>query len=207
MDQNSDIEIEKMTEDLGHTPKENKKIGRRRTSLDLKSQGWGIVFGGVGVLILITLFTLISGGDDGGSSEDLNSIKAGIAQMYKRIKRIDDVEKRASHLEAEVKELKQSMSKIDRTGGSLRKELDKLTQKMDQLQRGMAPPTVNNSTKPTVKKEPISQEKRQYHTVRNGDTLYRIALRYGIPLSELRRINNLTPNQDIYPNQKLFVTP
>ena len=199
MDQNSDIEIEKMTGDLGPTPKENKKIGRRRASLDLKSQGWGIVFGGVGVLILTTVFILISGGDDRGSSEDLNSIKAGIDQMDKRISRLEDVEKRASHLEAEVKELKHSMSKIDRTGGSLRKKLDKLTQKMDQLQRGVA--------SPTVKKEPISQEKRQYHTVRNGDTLYSIASRYGISLAELRRINNLTPNQDIYPNQKLLVTP
>ncbi len=207
MDQNSDIEIEKMTEDLGPTPKENRKISRRGASLDLKSQGWGIVFGGVGVLILITIFILISGGDDRGSSEDLNSIKAGIDQMDKRISRLEDVEKRASHLEAEVKELRQSMSKIDRTGGSLRKGLDKLTQKMDQLQRGMAPPTVKKSAKPTVKKEPISQEKRQYHTVRNGDTLYSIASRYGISLAELRRINNLTPNQDIYPNQKLLVTP
>ena len=199
MDQNSDIEIEKMTEDLGPTPKENKKIGRRRASLDLKSQGWGIVFGGVGVLILITVFILISGGEEKGSSEDLNSIKAGIDQMDKRISRLEDVEKRASHLEAEVKKLKHSMSKIDRTGGSLRKKLDKLTQKMDQLQRGVA--------SPTVKKKPISQEKRQYHTVRGGDTLYSIASRYGISLAELRRINNLTPNQDIYPNQKLLVTP
>jgi LysM repeat protein len=207
VDQNSDIEIAKMTEDLGPTLKENRKIGRRRTSLDLKSQGWGIVFGGVGVLLLITIFILISGGDDKGSSEDLNLIKAGITQMDKRIQRIDDVEKRASYLEAEVKGLKQSMSKIERTGGSLKKGLDELTQKMDRLQRGTGPPTVKKGTKPTIKKEPISQEKRQYHIVRSGDTLYRIAIKYGISLSELRRINNLTPNQDIYPNQKLLVTP
>ena len=83
----------------------------------------------------------------------------------------------------------------------------KLPQKMDRLQKGMAPPAVDTSTKKVVKKEPISQEKRQYHTVRGGDTLYSIARKYRISLNELRRINNLTPNQDIYPNQKLLVTP
>ena len=207
MDQNSDIEIEKMTEDLGPLPKENKKIGRRRTSLDLKSQGWGIVFGGVGVLILITIFILISGGDDRGSSEDLISIKAGIDQMDKRISRLEEIEKRATHLEAEVRGLKQSMSNIDRTGNSLRKGLDELTQKMDQLQSAEASISVNTSTKPAVKEEPISQEKRQYHMVSNGDTLYGIARRYGISLNELRRINNLSQNQAIYPNQRLLVTP
>jgi LysM repeat protein len=207
VDQNSDIEIEKMTEDLGPRPKDNKKIGRRRASLDLKSQGWGIVFGGVGVLILITIFILISGGDNGGSSEDLKSIKAGIVQMDKRIDRLKDVEKRASYLEAEVKKLKQSMSKIDRAGGSLKKELDVLTQKMARLQKGMASPAVDTSTKKVVKKEPASQDKKQYHTVRSGDTLYSIARKYRISLNELRRINNLTPNQDIYPNQRLLVTP
>jgi LysM repeat protein len=207
VDQNTDIEIEKMTEDLGPPPKQNKKITRRRTSLDLKSQGWGIVFGGVGVLILITIFILISAGDDRESNEDLNSIKSGIAQIDKRISRLEDVEKRASHLEAEVEKLKQSMAELDRTGGSLRKGLDELTQEVDQLQRGMATTTVEASAKPAAKKETVSREKRQYHTVRSGDTLFRIALKYGIPLDELRRINNLTPNQDIYPDQKLLVTP
>jgi LysM repeat protein len=207
VDQSSDFELEEMTDDLGPPPMENKKAARRRTSLDLKSQGWGIVFGGVGVLILITIFILVSGGDDKGSTEDFNSIKAGIGRIEKRISRLEAVEKRASRLEAEVKELKQSMVKIDRTGGSLRKGLDELTLKMEQLQKGMIQPTVKAGAKPTVKKETISQGKRQYHTVRSGDTLYRIAVRYHISLDELRRINNLTPNQAIYPDQKLLVTP
>jgi len=45
----------------------------------------------------------------------------------------------------------------------------------------------------------------QFYTVRAGDSLSRIARRYGISLSELARMNNLSPNRWLYTGQVLRV--
>jgi LysM repeat protein len=40
-----------------------------------------------------------------------------------------------------------------------------------------------------------------------GESLYRIAQKYGITVDELLRLNSLKKNQAIYPGQKLLVAP
>jgi len=45
-----------------------------------------------------------------------------------------------------------------------------------------------------------------FHTVRSGDTPYKIAARYGMNLSVLLNLNGLTTRSKIYPGQKLIVT-
>jgi hypothetical protein len=47
--------------------------------------------------------------------------------------------------------------------------------------------------------------KRRYHMVRSGDSPYGIAQKYGISVAELRRLNNLSKKQLIYPGQKLLI--
>jgi LysM repeat protein len=56
-----------------------------------------------------------------------------------------------------------------------------------------------------TQKEPVAQAKGQYHEIQPGDTLSGVAKKYGISLDELRRLNNLTKEQTIYPGQKLLV--
>ncbi len=61
----------------------------------------------------------------------------------------------------------------------------------------------NNS--PTTKsKSGSTPSNGRYHTVEQGDTLYRISQKYGIPVEQLMRINNLR-NSTIYPGQKLNI--
>jgi LysM repeat protein len=45
----------------------------------------------------------------------------------------------------------------------------------------------------------------RFHTVAPGENLYRIALRYSLSVDELRRLNNLRPDQSIQLGQKLNV--
>lgn len=44
-----------------------------------------------------------------------------------------------------------------------------------------------------------------YHTVKSGETLWLIAISYGIKIVDLRKWNNLTDSQEIYPGDKLFI--
>lgn len=48
-------------------------------------------------------------------------------------------------------------------------------------------------------------EKGFYYIVQPGDTLYRIAQRYNIPLTELIRVNRIPPPYIIYPGQRIFI--
>lgn len=48
-------------------------------------------------------------------------------------------------------------------------------------------------------------KKRRYHEVRKGETLSRIAQKYGITLEELCRLNKITPKTIIQPGKKLLV--
>jgi hypothetical protein len=44
-----------------------------------------------------------------------------------------------------------------------------------------------------------------YHVVKPGETLWLIAISYGVKIVELRRWNNLTDTQAIFPGNKLFI--
>jgi LysM repeat protein len=57
----------------------------------------------------------------------------------------------------------------------------------------------------TGQKEASAKSNGQYHTVEPGDTLYKIAQEYGTSVDELCRLNQITPDQIIYPGQKIRV--
>jgi len=46
--------------------------------------------------------------------------------------------------------------------------------------------------------------KGRYHTVKKGENLYRISLRYGVPVEAIKKANYLRSNR-IYTGQKLFI--
>lgn len=54
---------------------------------------------------------------------------------------------------------------------------------------------------------PWSPPEAIIYTVRPGDSLYNIAMRYGTFIENLIIFNYLTPPYIIYPNQQLVVTP
>jgi len=63
---------------------------------------------------------------------------------------------------------------------------------------------------PKVKKKKIKRRDYgiiyKYHKVRQGETLYRIGLKYNVPVTEIRRLNHLDPKESIHPGQRLLVS-
>lgn len=45
----------------------------------------------------------------------------------------------------------------------------------------------------------------EYYTIKRGDTIYDVAAKYNITPKELLILNNLSPNNYLYPNQRLIV--
>ncbi|MBM7581883.1 LysM repeat protein [Caldicoprobacter guelmensis] len=56
-----------------------------------------------------------------------------------------------------------------------------------------------------IPEEPAPPTKGFYYIVQPGDTLYKIAQRYNIPLAELIRANQIPPPYIIYPGQRIFI--
>lgn len=44
-----------------------------------------------------------------------------------------------------------------------------------------------------------------YHTVQKGETLWLIAISYNVKIADIRKLNGLAENADIYPNTKLLI--
>ncbi len=57
-----------------------------------------------------------------------------------------------------------------------------------------------------IEKKPKPTEKPKYHTVKKGENLYRIALKYNLSIYELKQYNNLSSNK-IFVGQKLLLEP
>jgi LysM repeat protein len=48
-------------------------------------------------------------------------------------------------------------------------------------------------------------EGKLYHTVKPGETLWLIAITYGVKIADIRRLNGLAENQEIFPGTKLLI--
>jgi lipid-binding SYLF domain-containing protein len=57
----------------------------------------------------------------------------------------------------------------------------------------------------SAKKAPVAAAKGEYHVVKSGDTLFKIAEQYGTSVDTLCRLNNIGKSDPIHPGQKILV--
>jgi LysM repeat protein len=115
------------------------------------------------------------------------------------------LEQNISGLEQRLAELQGKMS----TSGSdpiLLQRVDALAKKVESMEKQKRP-TAESKSKPSTPSKPAMSAEKRYHTVSKGETLYRISKKYGISLAELRKLNNLSGDQQLRIGQKLLVSP
>jgi LysM repeat protein len=113
---------------------------------------------------------------------------------------------------------------LSQTGGS-GNQLILLTERLDQLEANMTArmndmvkelntlppkPVPESAQKAAAPKQAPAAKKETHakmHTVKQGDTLYRISQRYQLSVDQLREYNKLGAKAAIYPCQQLYVTP
>jgi len=208
MNENLDKEMkefgEEIADDLGHTRK-NKNIRRHGAPRDSKPQRKLLILGGAGILLLIGLIAMFSRNGNELSTEDLPTIQARLSQLEKRITRLEGMEDKILFLDKQQKDLLEYVAETDKSGKYLAQRLDKLVQKVGRLEERMASAPAKSEAPLTIQRKPFPLTKGRYHEVGLGDTLYGIAQQYGTSVHELCRLNNMIPDQVIYPGQKLLV--
>jgi cell division protein FtsB len=118
MDKEFDIEMDEFREQMGEKyrrPRDNKNSHRSRSPADFKLERQYLVFGAIGVLVLIIGFILFSGGENGVSMEDFNTIRAKLDGLDKRLTKLEGTDRRMARLESQVKKLEQSVSQLNRS--------------------------------------------------------------------------------------------
>jgi LysM repeat protein len=148
----------------------------------------------------------------------------GIARTYSLAEKVQFLA-----LESRLEQLENRLGSIEGEGGLSQaagqgNQLILLTERLDQLEANMtarinsmanqlsaapAKPVAEATTKteaavpaPTLKNE----AKAKIHTVKQGETLYRISRRYNLSVEQLRQFNQLDQKASIYPGQKLKVS-
>jgi LysM repeat protein len=209
MDNNIDNEMEDFEEQITDNMRyslEDEDVPRHKAFLDFASQRKPLILAGIGVLLLIVLIALFFGGGDTLSKKDLASFKARLDQLEDRITRFEGVEIRVASLEKKEKELEQSLAEAERSKSLLTQQYTTLNQRFDSLQKAKTPVSAKSKAPIAPQKKPTTLGKKRFHEVRSGDTLYRIANKYGISVKELCRLNNIGQNAIIQPGQKLVVS-
>ncbi len=183
---------DEIADDTGYRRK-SKTTRRPRSSFPFKRKRNFLILGGAGILLLIVLVAIFSGNHKKPSADDLAAIQARLGQLEKRIK----------HLEA--MEGKLFVTETANTEVSLAQQLQNVTKRLDLLEKRMAPGPAKARAPLTTQGRPSPLKNERYHEVRSGDTLFRIATKYGITTDELCRLNNISPRHIIHPGQRLLV--
>lgn len=140
--------------------------------------------------------------------------KAPEVNLQPLLKRMELLEERTAKLESRGREAPQIQEKLDSLTRNLNERLSHLEKDISQVKEdaasGKKMPEVSQPIASTPAPPPKSAARPgtpRVHTVAPGENLYRIALRYNLSVEDLRRLNNLRPNQSLHVGQKLSVTP
>ena len=164
-----------------------------------------LVLASLAVLVLVLIVLYFMGqGEKKGPEVDLQPL----------LKRIGLLEERMAKLESKAKEAPQVQEKLDSLTRNLNERLSYLEKEINQIKEeaasGKKKPEVSQPAAPAPAppaKSPSKPGTTKVHTVAPGENLYRIALRYNLSVEELRRLNNMRPDQSLQVGQKLTVGP
>ena len=170
------------------------------------------VIGGI-IVIIVVLILILTGGK--GASEvtidRIHNIEMRIAQLEGKISSFTDLTNRVSELEKKtMNSASASTPEAIRSIHSIDKRIEKLENDILKLGSSAKPVSGDTGDKQAGSASTASQpqtkqtDKRVYHTVKSGETLYSIARAYGVSVPSIRKLNNL-PDNSIKVGQRIII--
>jgi anti-anti-sigma factor len=163
-----------------------------------------VLMGAVVLVVVLAVLFLLSQGEKKGPEVDLQPL----------LRKMGLLEERMAKLESKAKEAPQVQEKLDTLTRNLNARLGHLEKDINQIKEDAASTKKKADVSQPAASAPASSPRSpskpgasRVHTVAPGENLYRIALRYSLSVEELRRLNNLKPDQSIQVGQKLNVGP
>ncbi|MBN2123923.1 MAG: LysM peptidoglycan-binding domain-containing protein [Deltaproteobacteria bacterium] len=150
---------------------------------------------GAALLLALVLLVLFAAMETGPSTAvDVGPVREKLALLEQRLVRLETQRQEAPRVLQKVEGLSRDLSErvasVARDLDQIREEIRSMSGKMVRAGDGGSGPE-----RPSLR----------YHRVQRGESLYRIARRYGTSVAELCRLNRIQTNKVIYPGQRLVV--
>jgi anti-anti-sigma factor len=197
-----DLAREELPEEAAILDEENQR--RRGFVPRQNSRKSMVMVGAIVLVVVLAVLFFMAQGEKKSPEVDLQPL----------LKKIGLLEERMLKLESKGKEAPQVQEKLDSLTRNLNERLSHLEKEINQIKEEAASakkkPEVSQPAAPPPApsaKSPAKPGTTRVHTVAPGENLYRIALRYNLSVEELRRLNNMRPDQSLQVGQKLTVGP
>ncbi|MFZ0448839.1 MAG: LysM peptidoglycan-binding domain-containing protein [Desulfatiglandaceae bacterium] len=183
----------------------NRRPGKNSSDPEKRKRWW--LFTGAALLIIIVIFAIDFLAGKGSSDKPIALLQARVKVLEEKVDHLAGMEGNIVSIQQQEKALQDSVSGLQGPVKSLQRKLDNVDREVARLNKRMGTTPARTKSTASIRKELISEAHARYHVVRKGESLYKIAKKYGISLQELYRLNNLTSKSVIHPGQRLLVTP
>jgi len=121
--------------------------------------------------------------------------------------KLEVLERRVAQLETRGRVPSQQDEKLETLSKSLSDRMSQIEKELARVKAEVESAKKKIEAAPVPQKDQDRPKQASTHVVSKGETLYRIALKYNMTIDEVRRMNDLKPDQPIFPGQKLLVKP
>ena len=161
-----------------------------------------ILIGAIALVVVLVALFFVGQGEKKGPEVDLQPLLKSIGLLEERMAKLESRSKETplvqERLDSLTRNLNERLSHFEKDINQIKEEAASSKKKAELSQPAAPVPQPRSPAKPGA---------TRVHTVAPGENLYRIALRYNLSVEELRRLNNLRPDQPIQVGQKLTVGP
>ena len=179
----------------------------RKSKFDIRKPKWLRVpeempIGLIGIVLfaLVVLFILFfPRGDKQAGESYLAAVEQRLLFLEEKTAAMESSEALSSNagFEKQIQKLEQRIASLE---GSHSLRMNQLENQLKRIKRSSGV----SSTKKAAASAPLKAAGK-YHTVKKGETVYRIGLKYGLKPDEVRRLNKLGKDDKIFPGQRLII--
>lgn len=159
------------------------------------------------VALVAALLMLVMEGEGGAvEQQQLAKMEQEIGQLQERLDKYEAIDEKVTLIWEQAKSFEKFKDRFDRSEASMSLRMDHLTMSLEAMQKQSAGKAVEAES-PEKEKDTASEDGKtiKYHQVKAGETLYSISKRYGLKVTDLRVMNNMSPDSVIQTGQKLIV--
>lgn len=163
---------------------------------------------GIGALLILIILVLVFFSSwDGVDKKQISAMEKRLTTVENKVAALENISDGIARMNDNTANFDTLAKRFDSTEATLASRMDQIAKKLESLEKQtvQARPQKSGTSKTAATTPKV--DKKRYHTVVLGETMYGISRKYGISVTDLKRLNKLDDKAEIQPGQKLLVGP